>query len=129
LWFDVLFDGREGRSAARGGEVAGAPEDAIVAAVSQVREFFSEQSRRDSFERVHEVGDCDLRWIFDEEMHMVVRAIHFGERCSEVPAYVLEDAPHPFEMFRSEDATAVLRHEDQMKMNLADYVSAAPDVP
>ena len=110
--FDVLLDDRKRRSAAGGREVARAPEDALVVAPDEIGELLPEQPRRDALEGIHEIGDRHMRRVLDQEMNVVVLAVHLGKHRPEVPAHVLEDASHSFDVLRREDMLSILRDED-----------------
>jgi hypothetical protein len=124
LFFDVVFADGEGRPSTGGREIDRAPEDVLVVATRKVRELLSEQPRRDALERIHEAGDRDVRRILDQEMNMVFFAVDLAERGSEVPAHVLKDASHPFEVLHCEDMVAVFGYEDQMNVNTEDNMPA-----
>src|SRR5690242_8821500 len=92
LLLDVVADDAEGRSAAGGGEVAGRPEHAFPVALADVRALLAQQATGNTLEVVHERGDGQLRRILNEQVHMVVFAVHFHERSLRVRTDLGEDA-------------------------------------
>ena len=82
--------------------------------------LFAQQSTGHALEAVHEVGDGDLGRVLDQQMHVIVLAVHLDQLRLEVGAGLGEDDAQPVDGIAVEHPATILRHKDQMHMHLED---------
>ena len=128
LLFDVLPNKGDWRSAARSGKVAGRPKSAFPVPLFEFREPSAQVPRRYPLESIYELGDRHFGWIAHQEMDMVFRAIEFHKFGLEIPADILEYAPHGVQDALGEDLSAVLSYKDQMHMQVENAVPSSADI-
>src|SRR5579859_2414207 len=97
-------------------ERTGRPEHAFPVALADVRALLAKQATGNTLEAVHERGDSQLRRILNEQVHMVVFAVHFHERSLRIRTDLGEDAAQDVERTRVEHTAAIFCYEDQMYM-------------
>lgn len=93
----------------------------------QVREVTPHQPGGDALERVHQLGEGDLRWIGDQQVDMAVLAVELPKFGLEVDADRPEDPLQGFQVLGSEHAPPVFGYEDQVRVQDERTVSAGTD--
>ena len=126
LLLDVLTDDGDGSAAARGGEVAAAPEHVFPVLVHDVGTLLAQQAARDTLQAVHELGQLHVWRVIHQQVHVVVLAVHLNELRAEVLAHAREDALQRLDVPAIEYFAPVFRCEHQMRMDEEDTVSTAP---
>jgi len=86
LLFDILPDDGDRGAAAGSGEVARAPEDVLIIPGGDLRVATPQDPGGSALEAVHQGGDSDLGRVMDQEINMVVLAVHLDQLRLEVGA-------------------------------------------
>jgi len=82
-----------------------------------------EHARGHTLQRVHQFGELHRRWVFDQEVDVIVLPVHLGQGCAEVLAHVGEHGSQVVQVLPGEHSPAVLRHKDQMSVDQKDTSS------
>src|SRR5690606_10362386 len=90
--------------------------------------FLAQQATGHTLEAVNEVGNGDLGRVLDQQMHVIVFAIHLDQFSLEIGADLGEDGAQPVDSISIEHSAAILRYKDQMDMHLKNAVSSMPNI-
>ena len=123
LILDVRPDDRQGRPAARRGEVGRGPQ---VIPVGTDPVPLPEPAGGHAFQGVHQRRDGHLGRVLDQQVHVVILAVALREYGAEVLADLPEDLREIADHLPRENATPVFRHEDQMHVERGNHMPATP---
>ena len=96
--------------------------------ILDVGAFLAQQAAGHTLEAVHEVGNGDLGRVLDQQMYIIVFAVHLDQLSLEIGADIGEDGAQPIDGVAIEHLAAILRHKDQMDMHLKNTVPSAPNI-
>lgn len=90
--------------------------------------LLAQRTAGNAFEAVYEAGDGYLWRIFNQQVDMIVLAIHLDQLRPEVCTGIGEYDAQPIDGVAVEHSAAIFSHKDQMDVHLKSAVTSASDI-
>ena len=129
LVFDVLPDDRKRCAPGRCSEVALGPQAASPQCLLDGWVvLLADQPGRNTFEAVDQAGNCHLRRVVDQQVHVIFLSVKRVEGRLKIFADRSEDLSQVLQDLLGEHEVPVFRDKDQMYVQVEDAVASCPEV-